>query len=215
MLQPRGQRRAIELDRVGLLDQRLRSRSAASGELPSAAARCGSSRPVSRRHSSTRAEASREAAIVLIAGRAGLLGHHAAGADREQATVRHRQQLLELHRAIGVLADVVWLGAEDGRVILAAAEGAHAAIALEPAEALPVLDRAQITGQVGLAADVMPIFVAGGQVVDFREHQKHAHHQALELLMPAAGGKSLASAMSAPRQAPGKLRATRRATVIG
>ena len=39
--------------------------------------------------------------------------------------------------------------------------------------------------------------------------------RALELLMPAAGGRSLTSAMSAPRQAPGKFRATRRATVIG
>ena len=53
------------------------------------------------------------------------------------------------------------LGAEDGRLVLAAAEGAHAAIARQRAETLPVLDRAQVTGQIGLAADVVPILVAG------------------------------------------------------
>ena len=39
--------------------------------------------------------------------------------------------------------------------------------------------------------------------------------RALELLMPEAEGRSLASARSAPRRACGKLRAIRRATVIG
>ncbi len=37
----------------------------------------------------------------------------------------------------------------------------------------------------------------------------------LELLMPAAGGRSLTNPMSAPIRASGKFRATRLATVIG
>ena len=43
---------------------------------------------------------------------------------------------------------------------------------------------------------------------------KAAVTSALELLIPAAGGRSLANAISAPSSGPGKLRATRRATVV-
>ena len=52
-----------------------------------------------------------------------------------------------------------------------------AAIALQRAETLTVLDRAQVAGQIGLAADVVPILVAGGQPIDLGQREEHADHQ--------------------------------------
>ena len=215
VLKPGGQRGAIEGAGVGRLHERFQSlggvRRTAQGGRQMRFVAAGLAPPqLGQRRGQPRGR------VEFFPRRAGLLGHHAAGADGEDVARRNRQQLLELHRAIGVLADVVRLAQ---RMAVWSSLPPKVPTPRSPSsvsKTLPVLDRAQVTRQVGLAADVVPVLVAGGQLVGFRQDRGRCPPSGRWncSCRRRAAGRS-ASATSAPRHAPGKFRATRRATVIG
>ena len=121
------------------------------------------------------------------------------------------------HRAERVLTDAAGAAADDGGVVLAAAEGADAAIAGERPEALPVLDAAQVFregfggGERGRARRRWP-----ASPLASARARKVPMMSALELLMPGRAGEV---AGQGEVRAPARLResccASRRATVIG
>ncbi len=64
-------------------------------------------------------------------------------------------------------------GAEDGGVVLAAAEGSDAFVADEGAEGLAVFRGAEVAGEIFVIADVLVVFTALAQVVGAGEREEH------------------------------------------
>ena len=118
--------------------------------------------------------------------------HHDSRArekDDEQRAKEFVEQLIDVAEAVvearkqgsaeqqAELAQQPGFAAENGDVILAAAERADAFIARQSAEALAVLDRPEISCQVLVAPDVRAEFCAVTQAIDFRQRQKKRHDQ--------------------------------------
>ena len=189
--------------------------SAASGRLGSSGRRCGSSRPVSRRHSSASAEASREA-VLYFSWAAPVFWAAMPLLPTANTCPAGTGSMGRKYRAIGVLANVLRLGREDRSVILAAAEGAYSAIALQGAEALAVLDRAKITGQIGLCCRCCASTRRGRPNGWSRPEPRNTLGRVAQAEALQAGrlGQVARQRMSAP-QPRRKVARMRRATVIG
>src|SRR4030095_8315425 len=84
---------------------------------------------------------------------AGFIGRHSADSDHEIVATRESDRLFMANRAERVLTQFARRAAQDGGMILAPSESAHALAAGKRTKALTVLYRAQIAGEVLGAGD--------------------------------------------------------------
>ena len=138
-------------------------------------------------------------AIVVVARLTGLARGHAADADGKDQPRRKGDRSFVARGAERVLRQRHGPAAQDGRVILAPALGTDAALAHEPAERLAVLDRRGVCGQIlGRSCRFSIQRGVSSRRLAWTRASRTATIKALELLIPAADGRSLSKTTSTP-----------------